>query len=91
MSSSRDQVTIVYSPIDAPEVEYSVEGSAVEDVANSLYDAWSLHGDIVVQPFAQGETTYRNVTQIFAQELNNSFDDVDATWEESGRIVIRGR
>lgn len=91
MSSSQGQVTLVFSPIEAPEIEYSVEGGSVEGVAAHLFDAWSLHGDIVVQPFEQDGATFRNVTQIFAQELNNTFDDVEAIWEESGRVVIRGR
>lgn len=91
MTSSQGQVTLVYTPIEAPEVEYSVEGGSVDDVAARLFDAWSLHGDIVVQPFEQDGTTFRNVTQVFAQALNNMFDDIDAAWEESGRIVIRGR
>lgn len=91
MTSSQGQVTLVYTPIEAPEVEYSVEGGSVDDVAAWLFDAWSLHGDIVVQPFEQDGTTFRNVTQVFAQALNNMFDDIDAAWEESGRIVIRGR
>jgi hypothetical protein len=82
-------VTLVFSLIDSPEVEYSVEGGSVDDVVVRLYDACQLHGDIVLQPFSDGQTTLRNVTQVFAQGLNNAYDDIEATWEESGRVVIR--
>ncbi len=91
MSSSSGQVTLVYAPIDAPEVEYSVQGDSMDGVVAQLFNAWSLHGDIVVQPFEQDGTVLPNITQIFAQALNNTFDDIDAAWQETGEIVIRDR
>ena len=82
-------VVLIYSLIDSPEVEYSVEGGSVDEVVAQLYDACQIHGDIVLEPFSDGQTTFRNVTQVFAQGLNNAFDDIEATWEESGQVVIR--
>ena len=90
MSDSSGQVTLVYAPIDAPEVEYSVQGGSVDEVVAQMFNAWSLHGDIVVQPFEQDGAILPNITQIFAEALNNTFDDIDATWNETGQIVIRG-
>jgi hypothetical protein len=83
-------VTLVYAPIDAPEMQYSVHGESVDEVVRRLFDAYGLHGDLVVEPLSDGETVFRNVTQVFAAEMNNTFDDIEATWEESGRVVIRG-
>ena len=85
----KSSVTLVFSLIDSPDVAYSVEGGSVDEVVARLYDACQLHGDIVLEPFSDGQTTLRNVTQVFAQGLNNAYDDIEATWEESGRVVIR--
>ena len=84
-------VVLVFSPVDAPDVQHAVEGGSVEEVATRLYDAWSIHGEIVVEPFTDGTTKFPNVTQVFAQELNNTYDELDAIWEDSGRIFIRDR
>jgi hypothetical protein len=83
------RVSLVFAPIDAPDVQYSVEGGSIEDVVQALYDACQLHGDLVVEPFSDGTTTFQNVTQVFADGLNNAYDDIDATWEPSGQVVIR--
>lgn len=87
----RATVTLVFAPLEAADVQYAVEGDSVDEIVQRLYDACQLHGDIVVEPFAGEGATFRNVTQVFAQGLNNTFDDIDATWEDSGRIVIRSR
>ena len=88
--TSPGTLELFFAPVGSSNVMNSIQATSIEEAVLSLYHAYQLHGDITVEPLTDGGQEFRNVTQIFAQGINNTFDDVEADWEPSGRFVIRG-
>lgn len=88
-SNSPGTLELTFAPLGSANLN-SIQATSIEEAVLRLYQAYQLHGDIEVEPLTDGGKEFRNVTQVFAQGINNTFDDVEAEWEETGRLIIRG-